>query len=389
MDAHADVPVGCYLSGGLDSCAVLGLAARHASEPIHAFTLTFKQAAYDESKIAEEMAAHAGAKFYPIPIKQADLADHFTDAIWHAETLFYNGHGISKFLLSRAVRDAGYKVVYTGEGSDELLGGYAHFRRDMVLHNTHGQDPAEVQRLLKELEDSNPVSRGLLLPDGEALPMDGVERTLGFVPTWFEIGATMAAKRLSLMADDFKSAFAGWNGARVFLNQFDVPGQLAGRDPLNQSLYLWSRSALPNYLLVLLGDRMERAHSIEGRLPFLAHHVVECLRQIPVSLKIRGVTEKFLLREATRDVITDTVYRRQKHPFLSPPVTTLPSERFHQMLQDTLRGPALAALPFYDQKRIAALLDRLPAMTNADRVAWDPVLMSVLSACVLRERFRL
>ena len=386
---RADVPVGCYLSGGLDSCAVLGLAARHASVPIHAFTLTFEQAAYDEGKIAEEMAAHAGAKFYPIPIRQADLADHFTDAIWHAETLFYNGHGISKFLLSRAVRDAGYKVVYTGEGSDELLGGYAHFRRDMVLHNTHGQDPAEVRRLLKELEDSNPVSRGLLLPDGEALPMDGVERTLGFVPTWFEIGATMAAKRLSLMADDFKSAFAGWNSARVFLNQFDVPGQLAGRDPLNQSLYLWSRSALPSYLLVLLGDRMEMAHSIEGRLPFLDHHVVECLRQIPVSLKIRGVTEKFLLREATRDVITDTVYRRQKHPFLSPPVTTLPSERFHQMLQDTLRGPALAALPFYDQKRIAALLDRLPAMTDADRVAWDPVLMSVLSACVLQERFGL
>lgn len=127
---------------------------------------------------------------------------------------------------------------------------------------------------------------------------------------------------------------------------------------MNQSLYLWSRSALPNYLLVLLGDRMEMAHSIEGRLPFLDHHVGESLRQIPVSLKIRGVTEKFLLREATRDVITDTVYRRQRHPFLSPPVTTLPSERFHQMLQDTLRGPALAALPFYDQKRIAALLDR-------------------------------
>lgn len=219
--------------------------------------------------------------------------------------------------------------------------------------------------------------------------MDGVQRTLGFVPTWFEIGATMAAKRLSLLADDFKAAFAGWNGARVFLNQLDVPGQLAGRDPLNQSLYLWSRSALPNYLLVLLGDRMEMAHSIEGRLPFLDHHVVECLRRVPVALKIRGMTEKFLLREATRHVLTDTVYRRQKHPFLSPPVTTLPSERFHQMLQDTLRGPALAALPFFDAKKVAALLDHLPAMTDADRVAWDPVLMSVLSACVLQERFGL
>jgi asparagine synthase (glutamine-hydrolysing) len=83
------------------------------------------------------------------------------------------------------------------------------------------------------------------------------------------------------------------------------------------------------------------------------------------------------------------VYRRQKHPFLSPPVTTLPSERFHMMLQGTLRGPALASLPFFDQKKVAALLDQLPAMTEADRVAWDPVLMSVLSACVLHQGFKL
>jgi asparagine synthase (glutamine-hydrolysing) len=297
--------------------------------------------------------------------------------------------GIAKFLLSRGVRDAGYRVVYTGEGSDEILGGYAHFRRDMLLYNTEGQDSAEVKRLLAELEAANPVSRGLLLPDGESLLLEAVRRVLGFVPTSFEIGATMAAKRLSLLTDEFKAAFAGWDSALFFLNQFDVPGQLAGRDPLNQSLYLWSRSALCNYILVLLGDRMEMAHSIEGRLPFLDHRVVECLSEMPVALKIRGMTEKYLLREAARDVLTDTVYRRQKHPFLSPPVTTLPGERFHQMLQDTLRGRALAALPFFDQRKVVALLDRLPAMTDGERTAWDPLLMAILSACVLQERFRL
>ena len=88
-------------------------------------------------------------------------------------------------------------------------------------------------------------------------------------------------------------------------------------------------------------------------------------------------------------MITDTVYRRQKHPFLSPPVTTLPTERLHQMLQDTLRGAVLASVPFYDQKKVVALLDELPAMTDAARVGSDPVLMSILSACVLQERFKL
>jgi asparagine synthase (glutamine-hydrolysing) len=164
---------------------------------------------------------------------------------------------------------------------------------------------------------------------------------------------------------------------------------LNGRDPLNKSLFVWAKSVLPNYILNLLGDRMEMAHSVEGRVPFLDHHVVECVCRAPVSLKIRGVTEKYLLREAAKPLITETVYRRQKHPFLSPPVTTVPTEQFHQLMQDTLRGPVLASLPFYDQKKVVALLDQLPAMSDLDRVGWDPALMSVLSACVIQERFGL
>src|SRR4029078_7407732 len=127
-----------------------------------AFTLTFDQEAYNEGPIAQEMALKAMANYHPVPIKQRDIADHFSDAVFHSETLFANGHGVSKFLLSREVRDAGFKVVYTGEGSDEILAGYVHFRTDMLKHNSVGQDPAEVDRLLKELAAANSVSRGLL-----------------------------------------------------------------------------------------------------------------------------------------------------------------------------------------------------------------------------------
>jgi asparagine synthase (glutamine-hydrolysing) len=134
---------------------------------------------------------------------------------------------------------------------------------------------------------------------------------------------------------------------------------------------------------------MEMAHSIEGRVPFLDHHVVECVCRAPVSMKIRGITEKYLLREAAKAVITDAVYRRQKHPFLAPPVTLTPTERFHQMMQDTLRGPVLSSLPFYNQKKIIALLDKIPAMSEGDRIGWDPILMSILSACLVHQRFHL
>ena len=386
---RADVPVGCYLSGGLDSCAALGFASRNSSSPIQAFTLTFDQAAYDEGAIAREMAARAGAQFCAIPIKQSDIAENFEDAIWHSETLFSNGHGVSKFLLSRAVRSAGYKVIYTGEGSDEIFGGYVHFRSDMLRHNTQGRDPAEVQRLLHELEAANIVSRGLLIPAAETGSLDSAERLLGFVPGCLKVFAAQGQQRLQLLSDDFKSEFAGRDSARLFLDRFDLPAILHGRDPLNKSLFVWAKGFLPTYILNLLGDRMEMAHSVEGRVPFLDHKVVECVCRTPVSMKIRGITEKYLLREAARPVITDTVYRRQKHPFLAPPVTMVPTERFHQMLQDTLRGSVLASLPFYDQKKVVALLDRLPTMSEADLIGWDPIFMSVLSACVIQNRFGL
>ncbi|MFZ0394362.1 MAG: asparagine synthase (glutamine-hydrolyzing) [Terracidiphilus sp.] len=386
---RADVPVGVYLSGGLDSCSVLGLAARHHPEPIRAFTLTFDDAAYDEGPIAREMATRAGAEFHPIPICQRDLADNFADAIAQAETACINAHGVAKYLLSRAVRDAGYKVVITGEGSDEILGGYPHFRRDMLLYNREGQDPEAIEDLLAWLDEHNSVSRGLLLPDGEIGPMEGVKRILGYAPSWIETFSSRAVKLRPLLASGFQQRYGQCEGNCGILDETDVPRQLAGRDPLNQSLYLWSKTVMAGYILTMLGDRMEMAHSIEGRVPFLDHKLVELIASQPVNQKIRGMTEKFVLREAVKDVITDTVYRRQKHPFLSPPATVSADRTFQTFVEDTLRGSALRDLPFFDQNQVIDLLDRLPGMDVGARTANDQILMYIVSMCVLKQRFGL
>src|SRR5215471_2944384 len=386
---RADVAVGCYLSGGLDSCAVLGLASKHHTGSIRAFTLTFDRAEYDEGEIAREMAAKTGAEFFPIPIQQDDLADHFADAIACSENLCFNAHGVAKYLLSRAVRSAGYKVVLTGEGSDEILGGYPHFRRDVLLHNSQGQDVEVVTRLLQQLNDSNPVSRGLLLPDGNAGPLNRVKKLLGFVPSWMEAFSARAWKMRAVFSESFLAQFGERQGFQAFLDNTDVRGQLAGRDPLHQSLYMWAKTALPGYILTTLGDRMEMAHSVEGRVPFLDHRVVEVIRSQPPNQKVRGMTEKYVLREAVRDVITDTVYRRQKHPFLSPPATLNPDQRLSAFVQDTLRGPVLSSVSFFDQSKVVTLLDSLHAMDDGARVANDQILMTLVSICVLHERFRL
>jgi asparagine synthase (glutamine-hydrolysing) len=191
------------------------------------------------------------------------------------------------------------------------------------------------------------------------------------------------------LAESFLRDFGAREPYQALLSGLDVHGQLIGRSAVHQSLYLWSKTMLPGYILTMLGDRMEMAHSIEGRVPFLDHHVVETIRSQPVNLKIRGMTEKYVLREAVRDLITDTVYRRQKHPFMSPPATLNPKAKLHDLVQDRLRGQALASIPFFDQRKVIGLLDRLGSMDESARVANDQILMFLASACVLQERFQL
>jgi asparagine synthase (glutamine-hydrolysing) len=383
---RADVPVGCYLSGGIDSCAVLGLAARHHEGAIRAFTLTFDGAAYDEGAIAAEMATHAGAEFQPIPVKQADLATHFRDAVVQSEIPFINAHTVAKYMLSDAVRQAGFKVVLAGEGSDEILAGYPPFRRDMLLHHTAGQDPAEVTRLMSELEAGNQVSRGLLMPDGESDVGRACAQILGFVPTWIEAQSGGRRRMAAMMHDDFIAAHRDVDVIGTLLASLDVKQRLDGRNAVHQALYLWAKTILPHYILSNLGDRMEMGHSIEGRVAFMDHHVAEYLQQTPVSMKIRGMTEKYILREAVKDVITKTVYERQKHPFLAPPSTLHPDEPLHELMQDTLRGPAMDAVPFLDRKKVVAVLDGLDREADFGRhVVTDQMLTVALSFVFIHE----
>jgi asparagine synthase (glutamine-hydrolysing) len=385
---RADVPVACYLSGGIDSCAVLGFASRLSSKPLRAYTLAFDHADYDESALAVEQAERSGAEFCRVDIHSEDLAEHFSDAIYHAERPIANAHAIAKFLLSRAVRDSGIKVVLTGEGSDEIFAGYPHFRRDLILYGGNGHDPGAKARLLAELEAANRVSAGLLMPQGSTA-FDSVKRVLGFVPsnleTWGQIGQGL----LRVTSDEFRHEFATRDTFRVMLECLDVERQIAGRHPVNQALYIWGKTMLPNYILSNLGDRMEMAHSVEGRLPFLDHHVVEQAARMPVSMKIKGTIEKYVLREAARPVLIDAVYTRQKHPFMSPPATIQTSGRLYTFLQDTLRSDALDGPGIYDRARVLPLLDSIPSMDAAARGRTDALLMWMTSLCVLAERLRM
>ena len=364
---RADVPVGCYLSGGIDSCAILALAARHHPAPVRAFTLSFDRPEYDERQPAERMAARAGAQFAAVPVRQDEIAENAAAAIAQAETLFANAHGVAKFLLSRAVRQAGYKVVLTGEGSDEILGGYMHFRQDLC-------------------PNGNAAASGAQYNDTVAA-LNHVRGRLGFVPGWMRISAVQNHRLRALLAADFREQFR--SRETDWLDEMDIAGQLAGREPLHQSLYLWAKTRLPNYLLAVLGDRMEMAHSIEGRVPFLDHHVVEVTRRQPAAQKIRGGVHKFVLRQAMQGLVTDEVIRHPKQAFLSPPVLLAADRRLGEFIGDTLSGPALKDLAFFDTKKVQAFVSEVQGGDETARAANDTALLTVMSACVLQQRYQL
>jgi asparagine synthase (glutamine-hydrolysing) len=206
------------------------------------------------------------------------------------------------------------------------------------------------------------------------------------VPTWIRNRAIAGKRMQPLLAPGFAAEFGARDPYQVFLNRIDLP-EGSPRDALNQSMWLWLKSFFPNKLLNFLGDRSEMAHSIEGRVPFLDHPLAELICDMPVSMKIRGATEKYALREAARPFLTKTVYERQKHPFMAPFVL---KSRMRELVLDTLKPARVAALPFFDAKAVTRFLEaEPPASEIAARGSYFASLIVMTSLCVLQERYHL
>lgn len=381
---RADVPVACYLSGGVDSGAILAMAASVNPGPIDAFTIGFDAGPLDESAVAVRTAARAGARLNVARLTEAELARHWEDAIGQCEVPTWNANCVAKYLLSRQVRDAGHKVVLTGEGADEMLGGYAFFKADVLGHDETAAPAVRGERLAALREDNRHFGWEGRAPTGAMVSVDGVQRRLGYVPEFIAQFAVRAAIIRPLLDPGFRSAFADRDPYAVLLDGVDVAGGMAGRSRLHQSMYLWAKTVLPNRQLTYLGDRMEMAHSVEGRTPFLDHKLAEAVAGMPDRMKINGMTEKHVLREAARPYLPATVSSRRKQPFLAPAAT---GGALFALAEERLRDPSFESMPFYDTAAVHALLDR--ARRSCDD-AWSlPVLLLLCSTAVLHRRYGL
>jgi asparagine synthase (glutamine-hydrolysing) len=366
----------CALSGGIDSSAVAALATLQRRSDVQCFSLSFTGGGeYDEAAIATRTAAHLGVRLHVVRASAEALWDALPAAVEESEGFAVNLHLPAKWLLARAVKREGISVLLTGEGADEALGGYAHFRRDLLLER--GACDAD-------LAAHNEASAGLMMPEGAMLDTSALGRAFGFVPSFVEAKAALGFRATSLLSKDFVQPFIERDPYAEIASALDIDGQLRGRERIDQSAYVWCKLALAGYILRTLGDGTEMAHAVEGRVPFLDHHFFELARVAKTTDKIRGI-EKHVLREAMKGDLPEEVLARRKHPLLAPPV--LASGAAAEKARELLRSSSLP--PMFDAHAVSATLDRLAIAGGHEQKLWDPALMLVLSATLLARHYGL
>lgn len=374
---EADLPIASSLSGGIDSCFILGVASKYSSTPIPSFTLSFTNQEYDELHYAKKMASYVNSDIHITDVDINKLADVFEQTVYHAESLFFNCNGAAKLLLNRAVHEAGYKVILSGQGADEILAGYAPFREDI--------NPSV--EFKKQLLEQNQTSQGLLSSSKNISDIQFVNEALGFTPQWLKYHKLGFDLVLSFINEQHHQQLQTNSPLHMLLGAEDIKGQLDGREKLSKSLYLWSKSFLPGLLLSAHGDKMEMAHSLEARIPFLDHKVVEYVRSLPSNLKIRDNIEKYILKQAARAFVPEEIYKRQKQPFLTPPILKDKESRFYHLVNDLLRGQAMENLPFISKEKVIKVLDQYQTYSTEDQKVYDNLFTALTCACIIQKSY--
>jgi asparagine synthase (glutamine-hydrolysing) len=317
---RADVPVGAYLSGGLDSSITAALASRISGERLRTFSVTFEEDEFDESSYQRQVARKLGVEHESMHCTRDDIAEVFPDVIWHAEKPMLRTAPAPLYLLSKRVHAAEFKVVLTGEGADELLGGYGLFKEAKVRRFCARQaDSVGRTALLEKLypylpnlqRQSVPMRRAFFRIAPELLD----HPCYSHLPRWEMTAGIKQFFNPDFLCQEGQPKGEAGSYAEVVAN---LPADYAQWSPFCQSQFLESTILMPGYILSTQGDRMAMAHSVEGRYPFLDHRLAEFAATIPPRLKMSGLKEKYLLKRAMGDLVPKEVVQRTKQPYRAP-----------------------------------------------------------------------
>jgi len=382
---RADVPVGAYLSGGLDSSVLVSLIHRHTDSELRTFSLGFESSALDESAYQRLMIDHLAADHSGVLCTRQDVAAHFIETIRHAETAVLRTAPTPMKLLSGLVRAQGYKVVMTGEGSDEVLGGYdifkeAKVRRFWSRRRDSAWRPLLLARLYPYLDLSSGSTRRYL-EDFFGIGLDEPDSPLfAHLPRWGttakakaffskDMAASLEASAIEAMADSLPPAISRWH-------------------PFNRGQYVEAKALMGGYLLSSQGDRMLMANSVEGRFPFLDHRVIEFASRLDPRLKMKVLDEKHLLKRAMRTSLPPAILERHKQPYRAPDAASFLSEdgAMVPFAEEMMSEEAVRRCGCFDAKKVG-LLTRKARRGGVTSVRDNQAFVGILSTQIWHHLF--
>ena len=349
---RSDVPVGAYLSGGLDSSITAAVIARYTDAPLHTFSLRFDDDEFDEGRYQKKMSAVLGTAHQEITVRPSDIAAVFPDVVRHAETPILRSAPAPMYLLSKLVRENGYKVVVTGEGADEVLAGYDIFREARV-RLFWSRDPESAKRaraaeLLYPWMARSPGRMPAFARSFFGRHLDPGDPALSHRPRW---DSTSVIKKM--LSRDMQDRIERDEVEDVVAA---MPPESKDWDPLSRGQWLEMTTLLAGYLLASQGDRMLMANSVEGRFPFLDREVVDFTATVPARHKLFGLEEKYLLKRAFADLVPDDIIHRPKQPYRAPDAASFFAAERPDWFDEVTSDHAVAAAGVFEPAVVAGLL---------------------------------
>ena len=381
---RSDVPVGAYLSGGIDSTITTGLVRKIAQERLRSFSITFEDAEFDERSYQDEASAFLGTQHSNVSCSSSDIARIFPEVIRHTEQPVIRTAPAPMFLLSKLVREAGFKVVLTGEGADEVLGGYdifkeAKIRRFLGRNPNSKWRPLLLKRLYPYMQNIQRQPTAYLKHFFRVAAEDLSNPFFSHLPRW-----ELTSKLKQLFSAEVREATA----------KFDEVGELESALPpeyrswsyFGRAEYLEARYLMPGYILSSQGDRMAMAHSVEGRYPFLDYRVVEFAGRLPATVKMKGLDQKHLLKRAFRGRIPESIERRPKQPYRAPDGKCFFGTTTVDYAEDLLSPAAIRQNGLFDENAVTALVNKFKS-GRPSSIKDNMAIVGVLSTQLLIHQF--
>jgi asparagine synthase (glutamine-hydrolysing) len=385
---RADVPVGAYLSGGLDSSFTTALIHRHFDPNVRTFSIGFQEKAFDETSFQEKMAGTLGTPHRRAWIRNSDIAELLPDVVWHAETPLTRSAPAPLLLLSRLVHDDGLKVVLTGEGADEVFGGYNIFREAKVRRFCARAPESTfrarlLERLYPYVAQDAARTRHMLQKFYETRPGDLQDPLFSHAVRWRNSG-----RNRTFLSPALLESVDGYDPLAAI--RAGLPADFLRYDFLAQAQILEMQYFLSSYLLSSQGDRVAMASSVEIRLPFLDYRVIEFAFRLPPHWKVSGLKEKHILKEAARGVVPEEIRVRPKQPYRAPIRTSLLESAARGagggVLEELLSPEAVRRTGCFDPSKVERLVARCRTPGSASETQ-DMALVAILSTQLLHRRF--